>query len=161
MPGPEDAGALYSELLQEDPENPDAWAGLIRALMALNQEDQAEDALAQVPPALLDHPEIAGARSALTLAKEGREAAAQLQQFEQRLAADPGDHQARYDLATALNATGRREEAAAALLDIVKRDRAWNEDGARAQLLKFFEAWGLSDPSTLAARRKLSAILFS
>ena len=158
---PEDAGALYSELLQEDPENPDAWAGLIRALMALNQEDQAEDALAQVPPALLDHPEIAGARSALTLAKDGREAAAQLQQFEQRLAADPGDHQARYDLATALNATGRREEAAAALLDIVKRDRAWNEDGARAQLLKFFEAWGLSDPSTLAARRKLSAILFS
>ena len=156
----EEAGGLYSALLQEDGASPDAWAGLIRTLMAMGDEDQAADALEQVPEALRDHAEIAGARSALALSKEGREAAAQLQQFEARLAADPDDHQARYDLATALNAVGKREEAAAALLDIVKRDRAWNEDGARMQLLKFFEAWGLSDPSTLAARRKLSALLF-
>ena len=156
----EEAGGLYSALLQEDPDSPDAWGGLIRTLMAMGDEDQAADALEQVPEALRDHAEIAGARSALALSKEGREAAAGLQQLEAAVAANPDDHQARYDLATALNATGKREEAAAALIEIVKRDRAWNEDGARLQLLKFFEAWGLSDPSTLAARRKLSALLF-
>ncbi len=157
----EDAGALFSSLLQEDPDNPDAWAGLIRVLMALGQEEQAADALAQVPVKLAEHPEISGARSALALASEGRAAAAQLQQFEARLAADADDHQARYDLATALNATGQRDDAAAALLEIVKRDRTWNEQAARLQLLKFFEAWGMTDPATLAARRKLSALLFS
>jgi putative thioredoxin len=157
----EEAGALYSTLLQEDPENGDAWGGLIRVLMALGHEDQAEEALAQVPPKLADHAEVAGARSALALAGEGRKAASQLQQLEARVAANPDDHQARYDLATALNATGKRDEAAAALLDIVKRDRSWNDDGARMQLLKFFEAWGMTDPATLAARRKLSALLFS
>ncbi len=157
----EEAGGLFSALLQEDPDSADAWAGLIRVLMAMGQEDQAADALDQVPQALRDHPEIAGARSALALATEGRAAAQQLQQFEARLAADPDDHQARYDLATALNATGRRDEAASALLDIMKRDRGWNDDAARLQLLKFFEAWGLADPSSLAARRKLSALLFS
>ncbi len=156
----EQAGGLYSALLQEDESSPDAWAGLIRTLMAMGDEDQAADALEQVPEALREHAEIVGARSALTLAKEGRAAAAGLQQLEAALAADPDDHQARYDLATALNATGKREEAAAALIEIVRRDRAWNDDGARLQLLKFFEAWGLSDPSTLAARRKLSALLF-
>ena len=157
----EEAGGLFSALLQEDQENPDAWGGLIRVLLALGQEDQAADALAQVPAKLADHAEISGARSALVLATEGRAAAAQLQQFETRLAADPDDHQAQYDLATALNATGRREEAAQALLDIIKRDRTWNEQAARLQLLKFFEAWGVADPATVLARRKLSALLFS
>ena len=152
---------LFSGLLQDDPENPEAWGGLIRVLMALGQEDQAAEALAQVPPKIADHAEISGARSALALAGEGRKAAAQLQQLEARVAADADDHQARYDLATALNATGRRDEAAAALLDIIRRDRAWNEQAARLQLLKFFEAWGMTDPATLAARRKLSALLFS
>lgn len=156
----EDAGALFSELLQDEPENPDAWGGLIRVLLALGQEEQATDALSQIPAKIADHAEISGARSALALAVEGRQAAAGLQDLESRVAADADDHQARYDLATALNAVGKRDEAAAALLEIIKRDRAWNEDGARLQLLKFFEAWGLSDPATLAARRKLSALLF-
>ena len=156
----EDAGALFSELLQDEPENPDAWGGLIRVLMALGQEDQATAALSQVPAKIAEHAEISGARSALALAVEGRKAAAGLKGLQDRVAANADDHQARYDLATALNATGKRDEAAAALLEIVKRDRAWNEDGARMQLLKFFEAWGLSDPATLAARRKLSALLF-
>ena len=157
----EDAGGLFSALLQEDPENPAAWAGLIRVLMALGQEDQARDALEQVPPTLVDHPEVSGARSALALAAEGRKATSQLSQFEQRLAVDPADHQARYDLAAALNASGDRAGAADALLHIIKHDRAWNDDAARLQLLKLFEAWGLTDPATLAARRKLSALLFS
>ena len=157
----EEAGALFSELLQADEQNAEAWAGLVRVLIAMEQEDQARDALDQVPPALREHAEIAGARSALALASEGRAAAAQLQEFEGKLAANPADHQARYDLATALNAMGRREEAAASLLAIIRADRSWNEDAARLQLLKFFEAWGLADPASLAARRKLSAVLFS
>ena len=157
----EAAGEMFSALLQQEPENPDAWGGLIRALLALGQEDQAKQALAQVPPTLAAHAEIAGARAALALAEEGRQAKSQISALQARVAADPADHQARYDYATALNATGQREQAADALLDIVRRDRAWNEDAARLQLLKFFEAWGFDDPATMAARRKLSAILFS
>ena len=157
----EDAAELFAAMLQAEPENPDAWGGLLRALIAMGQEDQAREALAQVPPAIAEHAEIAGVRSALALAEEGRQAAAKLAQFERRLAADPMDHEARYELAAALNATGRRAEAADALLEIMRRDRAWRDDAARLQLLKLFEAWGLADPDTLAARRKLSALLFS
>jgi putative thioredoxin len=157
----EHAGALFSELLQQEPENPDAWGGLIRALMALGQEGEAREALAQVPEKIADHAEIAGARSALALAEEGRQATGQLQTLQARVAADPQDLEARYDLATALNATGEREQAADELLEIVRRNRTWNEDAARLQLLKFFEAWGFDDPATTAARRKLSSVLFS
>ena len=155
------AGEIFSELLQQEPENGDAWGGLIRALMALGQEDQAKEALAQVPEKLAEHAEIAGARAALALAEEGRAAKGQLASLEARLAADPADHEARYDLATALNAMDQREQAADALLEIFRRNRAWNEGAARLQLLKFFEAWGFDDPATIAARRKLSALLFS
>jgi len=155
------AGELFSSLLAEEPENGDAWGGLVRALMALDQEEQAAQALSQVPEKLIDHPEIAGARSALALAEEGRKAKSQLQSLQDRLAADPADHAARYDLATALNAMEQREAAAEALLEIVRRDRAWNEGAARLQLLKFFESWGSDDPTTGTARRRLSAILFS
>ena len=155
------AGELFSSLLQEEPENGDAWGGLIRALMALGQEEQADEALSQVPEKLVDHAEISGARSALMLAREGREAKAKLDTFQSRLAADPADHQARYDLATALNAMDEREQAAEALLEIIRRNRAWTEEAARLQLLKFFESWGFDDPATTAARRRLSAVLFS
>ena len=157
----EGAGQVFSELLAQEPENPEAWGGLIRALMALGQEDQATDALAQVPARIADHAEIAGARSALALAQEGRQAKSQLASLQARVAADPADFQARYDLASALNASGDREAAAEHLLDIMRRNRAWNEDAARLQLLKLFEAWGFDDPATMAARRKLSALLFS
>jgi putative thioredoxin len=157
----QEAGGLFSAVLQEEPENPAAWGGLIRALLALGQEDQAQEALDQVPAKIAEHADIAGARSALMLATEGRAAAAGMAAFQARLDADPADHEARYELATALNATGKQEEAAAALLEIIRRDRTWNEGAARLQLLKFFEAWGLTEPVTLAARRKLSALLFS
>jgi putative thioredoxin len=155
------AGELFGALLAQEPENPDAWGGLIRTLLALGDEDQAEEALQQIPAKLADHAEIAGARAALALAREGRAAAAQLGAFEARLAADPADHQARYDLASALNATGKRAEAAEALLEILRRQRGWNDQAARLQLLKFFDAWGFDDPATQSARRRLSALLFS
>ncbi len=158
---PEEAGHLFSEVLGQEPDNPEAWGGLIRAMLAMGDEEQATDALANVPAKIAEHAEVAGARSALALASEGRVARAQLDNLQARLAADPNDHQARYDLATAYNAMDRREEAAEALLTIVKADRGWNEGAARMQLLKLFEAWGMDDETTMAARRKLSAILFS
>ena len=157
---PDVAADTFSALLNADPESPEAWGGLIRALLAMGDEAQAQDALAQVPKKIADHAEISGARSALALAEEGRRAAGQLGTFERRLAADPDDHEARYELATALAAAGRKAEAADALLDIFKRDRTWRDDAARQQLLKFFEAWGFDDPAAMAARRKLSALMF-
>lgn len=155
------AGEIFSAVLEQDPENPEAWAGLIRALMALGQEEQAKQALAQIPAKIAEHAEIAGVRSALALAEEGRAAQGQLASLQARLQADPADHAARYDLATALNAMGEHEAAADALLEIMRRQRGWNEDAARLQLLKFFEAWGIDDPVTMASRRKLSTLLFS
>jgi len=113
-----------------------------------------------VPAKLRDHAEIAGVRSALELAAEGRKARGKLAELEQRIAADPDDHAARIELAVALNAMGERARAADALLEAIRRDRSWNEEAARKQLLKFFEAWGFDDPTTLTARRKLSSLLF-
>lgn len=155
-----EAASLYAEAVAADPENAEAWGGLIRAELANGNEAAASEALGEVPAKLHEHAEIAGARAALTLAEEGRKATAGLKSLEARLAANPADFDAGYDLATALNALGRREEAADALLAIIRRDRAWRDDGARLQLLKFFEAWGFDDPAAIAARRKLSALLF-
>jgi putative thioredoxin len=157
----EQAAGLYAAAVQEDREKPEAWGGLIRALLGMGDEEQAREVLAEVPPALAEHAEIAGAKAALALAAEGRAALGARAGLEERLAADPADFAARYELATAQNAAGEREAAAESLLDIIRRNRGWNEDAARLQLLKFFEAWGFDDPATMAARRKLSAILFS
>jgi putative thioredoxin len=158
---PEAAADAFSALLSQEPENPDAWGGLIRALLAMGDEGQAQDALAQVPAKIAEHAEIAGARAALALAEEGRRATGQIDSYRKRVAADPADHEARFELATALNAAGERMQAAEALLEIFKRDRSWRDDAARQQLLRFFEAWGFADPATIAARRRLSALLFS
>ncbi len=158
---PQNAGAMFSAVVQEEPEHPEAWGGLMRTLMALGREEDAEQALSRVPEKISEHAEISAVRSTLALAREGREAQAKLQIFQDRLAADPADHEARYELATALNAMGEREQAADALLEIIRRDRAWNEGAARVQLLKLFESWGSEEPVTGSARRRLSAILFS
>lgn len=157
----EAAAQHFAAALQEDPDKAEGWGGFIRALLALGDEEQARQILAQVPPKLAEHGEIAGARSALALAEEGRKAQGALAGLQARLAADENDLEARYELATALNAAGERGDAAAALLDILRRDRTWNDGAARLQLLKFFEAWGMDDPASMAARRKLSAMLFS
>ena len=156
----EQAAQLFAAALQEDKEKPEAWGGLARALLAMGDEHQAGDVLAQVPAKLAEHAEVAGARAALALAQEGRKAQVAMAGLSQRVSQNPDDHEARYELATALNASGMRAEAAAELLEIMRRDRAWNDDGARLQLLKFFEAWGMDDSATMAARRKLSALLF-
>lgn len=156
----EAAAQMFAAAVQEDREKAEAWGGLVRALLAMGDEEQAGEILAEVPPALAEHAEIAGAKSALLLAAEGRKAQGARAGLEARLATDPNDNAARYELATALNASGDREAAAEALLDIIRRERNWNDDAARLQLLKFFEAWGFDDSSTMAARRKLSTLLF-
>jgi putative thioredoxin len=156
----EPAAQMFAAAVQQDREKPEAWGGLIRALLALGDEEQAGEILAEVPAKLAEHAEITGAKAALALAAEGRKAQGARAGLEARLAANPDDFEARYELATALNASGEREAAAEALLEIVRRNRAWNEDAARLQLLKFFEAWGFDDAATMAARRKLSALLF-
>jgi putative thioredoxin len=151
---------LYGALAQQEPENAEAFAGIARTLLALGEEEQALQVLDQVPEKLADHAAIASIRGTLQLAAEGRKAREKLAEYEERLAADPNDHAARIDLAVALNASDDRGGAVDALLEAFKRDRAWNDEAARKQLLKFFEAWGFADPATVAGRRKLSALLF-
>ena len=103
---------------------------------------------------------IAAARSALEVAEQAK-SVGPVGELEQKVAANPADHQARFDLAVALNAAGKRKEAAEHLIAIVKRDRKWNDDGARKQLVQFFEAWGPADEATVEGRRRLSSILFA
>ncbi|KZD12870.1 thioredoxin [Oceanibaculum pacificum] len=155
------AAALYSRILQHDPENAGAAAGLIRALIAAGRVDQAKAMLAQLPPELAKTPEVTGAAQALSLAEEAAAAAGELASLQGKLAANPDDHEARLQLALALYATGDMEGAADALLESIRRNRTWNEEAARKQLLKFFEAWGPTDPVTALSRRRLSSILFA
>ena len=151
---------LFGALAQAEPENAEALAGVARALMALGEEDQALAVVDAAGEKIKDHADIASVRSALQLAAEGREARGKLAEFEQRLEADADDHAARIDLAVALNAAEDRAGATDQLIETIRRDRVWNEEAARKQLLKFFEAWGFTDPATLAGRRKLSTLLF-
>lgn len=151
---------LFGTVAQAEPENPEALAGVARCLMMLGEEDQALAVLDSAPAKIKDHAAVSAVRSALELAVEGRRARERFAEYEARVAADPDDHAARIDLAIALNAADERAAATDVLIEAVKRDRAWNEEAARKQLLKFFEAWGMTDPATLAGRRKLSTLLF-
>jgi len=158
----EGAAALYARVLAEDESNAKAIGGLARLHVEAGNFEEARAVLSMAPPPAPGKepdPAIAAATAALHLAEQA-ESVGDLAPLQQKLAADPGDHQARFDLAVALNAKGERDQAADELLAIIKRDRAWNDGGARKQLLQFFEAWGLMDKSTVAARRKLSAIWF-
>ncbi|MDI2113273.1 tetratricopeptide repeat protein [Commensalibacter nepenthis] len=157
----EEAMGAYSQALELDPEKPEAWGGMIRALLAHSGPEAAQEVIEQVPENLLENGEITGAQAAIDLAIEGQKAQSEFQTFLDNVSANPDDHQARYDLATAYNAAGKRKEAANELLEIVKKDRSWNDEAAKKQLLRLFEAWGLDDPSTLEARRRLSSLLFS
>lgn len=157
----EEAMGAYSQALELEPENPEAWGGMIRSLLAHSGPEAAQEVMEQVPENLQENPEITGAKAAIDLAIEGQKAQSELQTFLDKVAANPDDHQSRYDLATAYNAAGRRQEAADELLEIIKNDRAWNDEAAKKQLLRLFEAWGLDDEASLNARRRLSSILFS
>src|SRR5437764_7396284 len=154
------AADLYAKVLAEDSTNVSALAGLARCYVANGAAEQAKQTLALVPEAKRNEAPVAAARAALELAEQAT-SVGPVAELEQKLAADPRDHQARYDLALAFNAKGRRREALDHLLEIVRRDRKWNDDGARKQLVQLFEAWGPTDEATVEGRRRLSSILFA
>lgn len=154
------AEQIYAAILDQAPDNLVAIAGLAELRFEAGDTEAAREILATVPEKSADAPEIAAVRAKIALAEEAA-SLGDSAELERRLAADPKDHQARLDLAMIQNAKGDRDAAADSLLAIVKADRSWNDDGARAQLLKLFEAWGPMDDATLAARRKLSSLLFS
>ena len=155
------AGALYSQILQRDPANLEALAGNIRAMIGRGELAKARQALDRVAKESAAHAEITAARSALELAEQAQKAMAGASKLRARLSSNPDDHEARFELATALFGSGERETAIDELLGLFKRDREWNEQAARKQLVKFFEAMGPTDPLTLSGRRRLSAQMFS
>jgi len=156
----ENAIALYHAILNEAPETPAAYLGLVRALLAADRLDEAKSVLGQVPKEIANHADIAAAKAAIDLADQAANAGP-IGPLKDAVARDPADHRARIDLATALYADGQHQEAIDHLLESIKRDRAWNEEEARKQLVKYFEARGPKDPITVGGRRKLSSILFS
>lgn len=155
-----DAAETFAAILGEEPENADAYAGLIRCHLALDQLDQAEAMLAAAPPALAKAKEIEAARAQLELARQAANAGPE-QDLRAAVQADPQDRQARFDLALALHAAGKVDEAVDVLLDLFKLDREWNDGAARTQLMTIFEALKPTDPIALKGRRRLSSMIFA
>jgi len=154
------AAQIYAEVLAFDATNIAALAGLAKCYVTTGAIEQAKQTLAMVPESKRTDAAISAVQAAIDLAEQAQ-SLGPVGELEQKVAADPLDHQARFDLATALNAAGKRNEATEQLLEIVKRDRKWNDDGARKQLVQFFEAWGGADEATVDGRKRLSTILFS
>jgi putative thioredoxin len=154
------AADLYAQLLAADGTNVPALAGLTRCYVETGAIEQAKQTLAMVPEAKRNDAAVAAARAALEVAEQAK-SVGPIAELEQKVLANPLDHQARFDLAVALNGKGKRQEALDHLIEIVRRDRKWNDDGARKQLVQFFEAWGPTDEATVAGRRRLSSILFA
>ena len=155
-----EAAQIYGMVLQHAPDNADALVGMAKVYLTAGEIEPAQSTLDLVPEAARKGEAYTSLAAALKLATEATQLS-EVEALEAQLAADPNDHQARYDLAVVLNADGRREDAAEALVALMRRDRAWNEDGARKKLLEFFDAWGPKDKATLRGRRLLSGLLFS
>ena len=154
------AAELFARILADDPTNVPALAGLVRCYVATGALDQAKQTLAMIPEGKRSETAVAAARAALELAEQAS-ALGPIAELEQKVAANPLDHQARFDLALAHNAKGRRKEALDHLIEIARRDRKWNDDGARKQLVQLFDAWGPTDEATVDGRKRLSSILFA
>jgi putative thioredoxin len=157
---PAGAAQIYAEVLAVEPANIPALAGLAKCYVMTGAIAQAKETLAAVPEAKRNDAAVSAVQAAIDLAEQAQ-SVGPIGELEQKVASDPLDHQARFDLATALNASGKRKEATDQLLEIVKRDRKWNEEAARKQLVQFFEAWGGADEATVEGRKRLSTILFS
>jgi putative thioredoxin len=154
------AADLYAQLLAEDNGNVQALAGLARCYVETGAIEQANQTLALVPESKQNDAAVVAAKAALDLAEQAK-TLGPVTELEQKVAANPADHQARFDLALALNGKGQRLAALEQLVSIVKRDRKWNDDGARKQLVQFFDAWGPTDEATIEGRKRLSSILFA
>ena len=157
---PATAASIYAKILGFDSANIPAIAGLARCYATTGALDQAKQTLALVPESKRNDAAVKTVQTMIDLAEQAS-SLGPVAELEQKVAANPLDHQARFDLATALNAAGKRSEATNHLLEIIKRDRKWNDDGARKQLVQFFEAWGGADDATVEGRKRLSTILFS
>ncbi len=155
------AAQLFGLILSDDPENADAIGGMARCYIETQAYDQAEQILSMAPAAHANHAAIAGARAALDLAVKTEKAVGDIPKLEARVAADDDDHAARFDLAVAMAGTGKKQRAVDELIELMRRDRTWNDDGARKQLVELFDAWGPKDPATQDGRRRLSLLLFS
>ena len=153
------AAELYGAVLEQEPDNLAAIGALAKLHVEAGDLEGAKGILALAPEAKQGDVALAGARAAIELAEQAASLGDHAE-LQARVDADPNDHQARFDLAVALGAAGDRDGATDHLVEIVKRDRTWNDDGARKQLLQYFDAWGLMDPSSIAGRRKLSAAVF-
>ncbi len=153
------AAQVFNQVIEADPTNIQAIAGLAKCLLADNNLEQAQQVL-DTAPADAHHADLDSARATLELARQAAQAG-DVASLKAKVAADPKDFQARFDLAVALNGDGDRQAAVDQLLDIIAADREWNEQAARKQLLKFFEAYGSQDEITQTGRRRLSSILFS
>ena len=151
---------LFAALLAKDQQNPQALAGLAKCYIKSGDFDRAEETLELVPPAESKLPVVTSALAMLELAQQASDSG-DVEELRKALQADPKNHQARFDLAVALNSDGKREEALDELMEILTRERNWNEDAARKQLVQFFEAWSDTDPLTIEGRRRLSILLFS
>ena len=154
------AAQIYAEVLAADATNIPALAGLAKCYLVTGAIEKAKQTLAMVPESKRNDAAVSAVQASVDLSEQAK-ALGPVAELEQKVAANPLDHQARFDLATALNANGKRSEAIQQLLEIVKRDRKWNDDGARKQLVQFFEAWGPTDEATVEGRKRLSTILFS
>jgi putative thioredoxin len=151
---------LFAQVLQQDAENAQAAAGLAKCYIKTGDLARAEQTLQLVPPGKADSPHVAGARASLELARKAGDAG-DIESLRRKLAENPSDSETRYNLALALNSKSDRQGALEELLAIVRKDRAFNDDAARKQLLQLFEAWGPADPATIAGRQKLSSLLFA
>jgi putative thioredoxin len=154
----ERAENIFRQIADMDPDHPEVAGGLARALIALGRADEARTLLDGLPEPAQNDPAVARARAALDIATTP---AVDTSGLEQRLASNADDHEARLELANALMSAGRRDEAADALLEVVRRDRNWSDGAARTRFLQLLEAQGLEDPWARAQRRRLSALLFT
>jgi putative thioredoxin len=154
------AAQIFQEVLAEEPGNAAAYAGLLRCLLALGDMDGARQLLATLPDDVARNAEVVAVRTALDL-HASADAVGPASELRHKVAIDPDDHQSRFDLAMAYYADGEHQAAVDELLELFKRNRAWDDDAARKQLVRFFEAFGPTHPVTLAGRRRLSTLLFS
>lgn len=151
---------IYAQVQQHQPDNTEALAGMAQLYLDAGQFDETEAMLSQLPPHLLEDASFDGVKAAIALQKE-------LAQYGDPstlagiIEQQPDNHEARFNYAMALAGQGQREDAVTQLAEIIRRDREWNDDAARKQMLDFFNAWGQTDPATIRGRRKLSAVLFS
>jgi len=154
------AAEIFAAILQEDQHHPGALAGLATCYLKSGDRNRAEQTLALVPPEKANDADVARARAAIDLSKQAEDTGP-LEDLQAKVQAAPADLQVRFDLATAAAAAGKKDIAVDELIEIFKRDRTWNEEAARKQLVQLFEAWGPQDAATIDGRRRLSSLLFA